>query len=466
MTDKNFKNAATELPKTWASRLIFFILCAGVALTALLFGTVHAPTIALFWASAAFLVMLWAADGLWSGALRFSGSSLQLSLIGAILFGLIQIIPLGYTQVAGVSIVRTLSYDSYQTQLAVWHFAALLVFFAAALAFIDSPQRFRFLVFFITVFGFAFAFFAIIQNLLDPGRIYGIWERPYVQPFGSFVNKHDFAAYIEMCVAVPLGLLFAGAVEREKRLLYLTAVALMGIALVLSGSRGGLIALLAELIFLGFVTTKTRTTRDIALKILLVAVLFGAIVIGTILIGTDSTLTRIAETANTIDPTSNRLQIWATTLEIIRNNFLFGVGWGAFPVVYTQFDLLNGRERIEQAHNDYLQILADAGIIGAVLGASFLFFLFRDGWRRMQSADVFRRGACMGALAGCFAVLVHSFFDFVLHITAVSLLFLILAAVAVVNGRVEKSEKPKRRRASVTPIDFKRKQIDDKRTIA
>ena len=58
----------------------------------------------------------------------------------------------------------------------------------------------------------------------------------------------------------------------------------------------------------------------------------------------------------------------------------------------------------------------------------------------------FRRGVTTGALAGCFAVLVHSFFDFTLHTTSNALLFLVLAALATTNGRVEHVEPRRRRR--------------------
>lgn len=471
MRETHSKSVFFEPPVTGASRLIFFIICAAIVLTTLGYGTVHPPLVGLFWFSAAVLVVLWAVDAFTGGALRFSKNALQIPLIGAALFGVFQVIPFGSAETAGITgIARTISHDPYQTQLAVAHFVALLIYFAATLSFVDNPKRLKFLALFITVFGFAFAFYAILQNLLDPGRIYGVYERPYVMPFGSFVNKHNFAAYIEMCAAIPLGLLFAGAVEREKRLLYLTAIALMGIALVMSGSRGGLVALLAELIFLAVVATKTRTTGQIVLKAGLAIALVAGIVAGTILIGGDSTLTRIAETAQSKDPTSSRLQIWATTAEVIKQNPVFGAGWGAFGVAYTQFDPLNGRERVEQAHNDYLQILADAGIVGAVLGAFFVFWLFREGWRRIESHDNFRRGVAVGALAGCFAILVHSVFDFVLHTTAISLLFLVLAALATLNGRVEKEEthRPKRRKASVTPIESKRKhkELDEQSTTA
>ena len=68
------------------------------------------------------------------------------------------------------------------------------------------------------------------------------------------------------------------------------------------------------------------------------------------------------------------------------------------------------------------------------------------GLLRRQSGDDFRRGVATGALAGCFAVLVHSFFDFTLHTTANALLFLVLAALASLDSRVDGRTKRRRRR--------------------
>ncbi|HLM02391.1 MAG TPA: O-antigen ligase family protein, partial [Pyrinomonadaceae bacterium] len=320
----------------------------------------------------------------------------------------------------------------------------------------------------ITIFGFLYAFYAILQAVLSPTRIYGIYEPRFATPFGSFVNRHNFAAFMEMSLAVPLGLVFVGAVPRDKRLLYVTAIGLMGIALLLSGSRGGLVALLAEIFFLIILTTKTRGYGQIALKAGLAVALFATIVVGSVLIGGESSLTRFAETATTADITTNRTHIWSVSLSVIKNNPFFGAGLGAFPQVYTAFDTLNGTERVEQAHNDYLQILADAGIVGLIIGAFFVFWLFRDGLRSVRTHNVFRRGVAAGALAGCFAIFVHSIFDFVLHTTAISMMFLTLCALVVISGQKseDEMEKPGERRrksksdaaaASVTPIEKKRK---------
>jgi hypothetical protein len=72
--------------------------------------------------------------------------------------------------------------------------------------------------------------------------------------------------------------------------------------------------------------------------------------------------------------------------------------------------------------------------------------LFRYGFSRFDVRDKFRRGVAAGALAGCFAVLVHSFFEFSLHMTSNALLFLVLAALATLDGRVEEPDTKRRSR--------------------
>ena len=130
-----------------------------------------------------------------------------------------------------------------------------------------------------------------------------------------------------------------------------------------------------------------------------------------------------------------------------------GTGLGAYGVSYTQYDSRNGLFRLEQAHNDYLQVLSDGGIVGAVLALSFVVLLFYKAIVRAKSRDDFRRGIALAGLSGCFGVLVHSFFDFTLHTTSNALLFLVLAALATVNGRVEDAPRKRRRRSSTEPSE-------------
>ena len=461
--------------RTVASRFIILLLCLAVVFSTLAFGTVHSWSLAIFYMSAALVAVCWVADAWRTRRLRFSRNLLQLPLVGLVLVGFVQLLPLGNAEAEGASILRlvtthTLSLDPYATRFVLVELLPILVYFAAALTFIDSPKRLRLVVRTIIIFGCALAILSLMLSVIAPNRVFGVREMRQAQGFGPFINRHHFAGYMELALALPLGLLFAGAVERERRLLYIFAAAIMGIALVLTNSRGGMIALVAEIMFVVLMSGvagrrssgsgsrdaeedegRGARLRRLALRAALGFALVVALFVGVVLFGGEDALNRLVGTVNSEDPTTGRLHFWRGALEIIRDHPLLGVGLGAFGVAYSRYDLGNGKLfRLEQAHNDYLQVLSDAGVVGALLGLFFVVMLFRTGLRRMQSNSSFRRGVALGALTGCFAVLVHSFFDFTLHTTANALLFLLLAAFATLNGRVEHTHRRRARRRSST----------------
>ncbi|MBV9216362.1 MAG: O-antigen ligase family protein [Acidobacteria bacterium] len=426
-------------------------------MTTMLYGAVHPPVIAGFYVIVASMTVLFTLDGTLKGSLRISRSNLQLPLVLLGLYAVIQIIPFGTVSGSdGLSYPRTISLDPFSTQLTALHLFVLAAFFCIALSCLDSATRMHRLRTFLIVFGFGYSFYAILQSVLSPDAIFGIYK-PLGRPFGSFVNKHDFAAVIEMLIALPLGMLFSGAVERDKKMLYIVAIALMGAALLLSGSRGGFVAFFVEVVVLVVATNRAKGSRGLLLKISLSALLLIGAIGGAIFVGGETTLTRIAAEANSQDVSANRFKIWATTLEVIKAHTPFGAGLGAFQQAYTKFDPDSGEWSVQQAHNDYLQIAADAGLVGVALGATFLFLFVRQGRRSTRVGNVARRGAAAGSFAGCVAILTHSLFDFVLHITAVSVLFLTLLAMLVAADRefeddVHDPISSKRKRGSVTPI--------------
>jgi O-antigen ligase len=388
---------------------------------------------------------------------------LQLPILGLFVLGLVQLLPLRQLDNpvnSSFPLVKSLSFDPYSTRIVLVQVVTLLIYFSATLVFTDTPQRLRILVRTITIFGFLLAIFGMTQSFTSPTKVYWVRELSQSTAFGPFINRHHFAGYMELALAIPLGLIFSGSVEKDKRFIYIFAAGLMGIALVMTNSRGGVISLVAEIIFL--VATmglqrrrkKKRETskkkprlRSAAIKAGLALGLILALFGGVVLLGGEDALSRLVGSVNTDDPTTGRAHFWSVTTDIIKTHPLIGTGLGAFSVVYTGYDSRNGRYRLEQAHNDYLQVLSDGGIVGGALGLVFIIGLFRMGFARRESSDDFRRGVATGALAGCFAVLIHSFFDFTLHTPSNALLFLVLAALATVNGRVEEPQaRPKRRR--------------------
>jgi O-antigen ligase len=428
-------------------------------LSALAYGTVHYWALAVFSLGAFAIVVLWLIDGWQLGFLRISRNSLQLPLLGMLVLGVVQLLPLrSSTGGGGLSLpaVRSLSLDPYSTRLVLVQVMALLIYFGATLVFTDTPHRLRLLVRTITIFGFLLAIFGLTQSFTSPNRVYWMRELSQSTAFGPFINRHHFAGYMELTIALPLGLIFAGSVDRDKKFVYLFAAGLMGVALMMTASRGGIISLVAEVAFLAAIAGLRsgqhrheehgrRRASGAAVRAALALALIVALFAGVVLLGGEGALSRFVGTVNSEDPTTGRAHFWSVTVNIIKAHPIIGMGLGAFGLVYTRYDSRNGLFRLEQAHNDYLQVLSDGGIVGAALALFFVVVLFRKAFARGESRDDFRRGVCMGAMAGCFAVLVHSFFDFTLHTTSNALLFLVLAGLATINGRVERPRRRRRR---------------------
>jgi len=447
---------------TLPSRFVFLVICVAIVLSALAYGTVHYWALSLFNIGGFTILLLWVLDAWSLGNLRVSRNVLQLPLLGVLALGLIQLLPLREISSGGatsVALVNTLSLDPNSTRLVLVQLATLLIFFAATLVFVDTPHRLRVLVRTIMVFGFLLAIFGLTQSFTSPTKVYWIRELNQSTAFGPFINRHHFAGYMELTIAMPLGLLFAGAVDKEKRIIYLFIAGLMGVALVMTASRGGIISLVAEILFLTIVTAIWRKPSErrrrmpgrlkrVAGRLGLAGALLVGLFLGVVLLGGEFSINRFIDSVNTDDPTTGRAHFWAVTLDIIKAHPVIGTGLGAFGVIYTRYDTRNGLFRLEQAHNDYLQVLSDAGIVGGVLALSFVVLLFYKALSRARSRDDFRRGVALAALSGCFAVLVHSFFDFTLHTTSNALLFLVLAAIATIDSRVEDAPSRRRRKKS------------------
>ena len=120
---------------------------------------------------------------------------------------------------------------------------------------------------------------------------------------------------------------------------------------------------------------------------------------------------------------------------MVRAYPILGVGLGAYETVFPTFASGgDSKIRVDFAHNDYLQVLADAGIVGGLLAVWFIYLVARAVLRGLRSADPLRAAMALAAGAGIFSILVHSLFDFNLQIPSNSLLFLLLSAVASYAG--------------------------------
>lgn len=450
------------------SAAIVFLVWLVPVFSTILFGGVDTITwvlISVVWLA---IILLWLGET-WKGhGLLINPSSLQLPVLGLVLIGLIQLLPLGGggdMGTLGDAASRSLTMDAYATRFFLIHLSVYVVFFAACLTFINTERRLKKTTVMIIVFGAAMAFFGIMQRLANPEGIYGLRGTPQAIPFGPFVNQHHFASFMVMTSGVALALLFSKRAARNTKVLLAFAVVVMGMAVVFTSSRGGVlgfISVLAFVMMLNFFSgrwteekARKEPGNETQRKIVLVAAAGSLVLVilgSVLLLGGNESLFRGIGATQIQDGVSNgRAHFWSIALKIFLEHPILGAGLEAFGVAFTKHDTWNGLFRVEQAHNEYLQTLADAGVAGFACVAAFIYLLFKKGLKTIASARGFRRDAAIGALAGCFGILIHSFFDFPLRTPSNAFFFLMLCTIATVPVQSAHSNHSKRRHRSTSP---------------
>jgi len=110
---------------------------------------------------------------------------------------------------------------------------------------------------------------------------------------------------------------------------------------------------------------------------------------------------------------------------------VLGWGLGAFPVVYPQFRTFYTNFFVNEAHNDYLQLLIEMGVLGFGTMLWFLITLYRRAIKKIGKWEAEMSGAvALACLLGLSGILVHSAVDFNLQIPANAALFYVLCTVA------------------------------------
>ncbi len=447
-----------------SSSAVFILLCGILIFSTLAYGAVETWAFGFISIFTGLIAVFWLADAWFNREFRFETNALQLPVAGLILVGLIQLLPFRTPETGGaltIPAVSSLSINPYATRLAVIQLIIFLVFFAAAFTYINSARRLRKIVTVVIIFGAVMAFFGILQRLASPEGIYGWRPTPQAIPFASFVNQHHFAAFMEMTIGLTLALLVGKATEKDKRLLLIIAVVLMGIAILLTGSRGGVLSLLGVIGFVMLTNLlrksdgeeempkeekRARFKRNLAMVgggLGLLIVLVGAV----LLLGGDAPLSRGIGLTTQADVSSGRLHFWSVGWQIFLSYPIIGAGLDAFGTAFPLYDTWNGNFRVEQAHNEYLQILADAGILGFLCIAAFIFLLFKQGLQKIGAEHShFRRSVVVGAMAGCFGILIHSFFDFPLRTSANAFFFLLFAVFATASIHFSKRSRTRGKR--------------------
>ena len=149
-----------------------------------------------------------------------------------------------------------------------------------------------------------------------------------------------------------------------------------------------------------------------------------------------SKMGRTSTAQDTIDGQS-RQEIWRSTTRLIRQNPWTGAGFGTYFLAIPQHQNSSGTIKLEQAHQDYLDLAASGGVVAVILAAWFIFSIIWRARRALQSRDAYRRAACLGASAAILSVGIHSFVDFGLQITGIAVIFGAVLVIAIADERVE-----------------------------
>ncbi len=204
-------------------------------------------------------------------------------------------------------------------------------------------------------------------------------------------------------------------------------------AVVMSGSRGGVVGLLAGLsVALMAALTKSRRISGLALPVLIAAM--AALLLGWF--GMEHAAGRYAELLEHDPIDAGRIPLWLRSVRLAADFPWFGSGYGTFRLVEP---LNRGTESMPQnffhAHNEYVEALLEGGILRLVLTIVALTFVFRYALRAARSRDIWTRALGLGGLWSFSAIVLHSFFEFAIHLPAVTLLATVLAAQLAGLGR-------------------------------
>jgi O-antigen ligase len=409
-------------------------LVAALFLGTLAFGAVQAWAWGVTAVLVALALFLWTLATVRSGVLRVVWTPLYLPAAAFFLLGFVQF-------------SAHLTADPISTRESFLKLATDLVIFflATQLWSAESPEQNRRLVIGIVIFAGALALFSLLQFFASPGTIYGI-----VKPrwggwiFGPYVNHNHYAGLMEMLIPIVLCyllFLWTGRGSHPGRALAAFAVVVAVASLLLSGSRGGLLSLVAEIILLTLLIAPR--SLGFSRRGLAVAGLAGMAAVALLFLWLDpgqisTRLGSITGVARAPDATlGERRALARDSLRIFRDHPWLGTGLGSFATVYPPYRSFSSDLEWDHAHNDYAEALAETGIAGAVVILSalglFVFLAFRNLDERLASSAGW---IALGAALGCCGLLVHGLADFNLHIPANAAWFSFLAGLATSPARV------------------------------
>jgi hypothetical protein len=298
--------------------------------------------------------------------------------------------------------------------------------------------------------GVVLALVGIITKATWSGKIYGLWE-PYntaVAPFGPFVNRNHFAGW--MLMALPLGLgyflalagrgmrgvkpewhyriLWFASADANRVILVGFGLIVMGVSLVMTLSRSGITCFTIALLLSGLAALARQARRSG--RALVTGYLLLVFVLAVGWAGLDAIAARF-ESAG-LDY-GERTKIWTDTMRVFHDFPILGSGLDTLGTAMFVYQTSELESHIVEAHNDYVQLLAEGGVVLTGAAAVLLLIFVRQVRRRFRhdSGDQMTYWIRVGAVTGLVAIALQEVVEFSLQMPGNAALFAVLMAIAV-----------------------------------
>jgi len=353
--------------------------------------------------------------------------------------------------------------DPYATRTELLKIISYLGVFLLIINYVDSKRKLMRISTIIVFSGIFIALLGIAQKVAEAPEIYWFWDPLFKKDasfFGPFVNPNHFAGYIEMIIPLSMGLFIAkwkhvgkdrlrgireffikiGTEEGCRLILFSFLIVLMVGALFLSSSRGGVISFSGSMIFLLLMLTKReKEWRNVFVVVALLISFFSFL----IWMG----ISPLVEEFNSIQDLSRdydiqyRFQNWKDASRLIRDFLLVGAGLESFSAIFPHYKTIGLQYYYLYLENDYLQLLCETGIFG--LGI-FLWFMVSF-FQQLGSAYPKYMGnkissayhiSFYGCLTPVVAIMIHSFWDFNMHLPSNAILLSMIMGLALAGIRI------------------------------
>jgi putative inorganic carbon (HCO3(-)) transporter len=344
----------------------------------------------------------------------------------------------------------TLSIDPQASRVALLKSIAYSAVFFLTLALVNRRSRLLTLA---RVLVYAAVIHAIYAVMLHLGGVQDDYLGTIISHGGSasgtFANRNHFAGFLEISLALGIGLLIAGLSDRGvdtwKKFLRLTiewilspkmilrlSLCILVIALTTTHSRMGNTAFFSALLIagaLGIALSRFATRNTVLLLASLIAI--DLLIVGS-WFGVEKLAQRLEQT--TVEDVREREQPAAYTLPLIKDYAVFGSGPGSFYVAFPRYRPASIANFYNHTHNDYAQFASESGISGFLIIGGFVVVSLGAAlvaqWRRR---DPLMRGMSFACVMGVTAILIHSWVDFNLQIPANAMLFMVLLALGWIS---------------------------------